>query len=354
MGQEGGQRGVSGRRLKGSKRGKAREQSGTHNNFSIATLVKDGDEAPPGLAKQNKHEPLTILWQESPRHRPKKISLTKREERHFKFSHSQRGKLARLRQTVAAFPKFDKPRDIAYFLNSFGLTTACGERWTPQLAGFLVAYLEQDHAVGGDRDIIHKSVSAVSSTGLFAKVERMSMRDTVALWRNAIRILADDEQRPKHAEAQKALDAINGEWARRRREPSDEKFPWPTTVATIGSGGIETAGWIEEGVLKFVGYSVGNTNREPQRIRERILSELFRGTIPPVFPSAYLDEWGDPLSVCRLRKMAETIAAFARNGKRQRRSRMAAAVRDWEHDLDYLYREYYVEKFHFDWPSSHL
>jgi len=185
------------------------------------------------------------------------------------------------------------------------------------------------------------------------KIPEMKIRDTVELWRNAIRILDNPAKTIQHDLARKVLDAISADWARRRRAPTnpDEVFAWPSTEARAGIGGIDTGDWTKDGALKFMGYKVGETDGEPVGIRERILREIFSGEIPPVFPPAYLDEWGDSNSVQRLQKMAESIAAFVRNAKRRRNSKMAAAIRDWENDLEYLYYEFYVEKFHFAWPS---
>lgn len=46
----------------------------------------------------------------------------------------------------------------------------------------------------------------------------------------------------------------------RRRAPvdPDEMFEWPSTEADAGSGNLSTQDWVEEGVLKFVGYKAGN------------------------------------------------------------------------------------------------
>ncbi len=186
------------------------------------------------------------------------------------------------------------------------------------------------------------------------KIPSMRIRDTVELWRNAIRSLNDPKKSWQHDLAQKVLVAIRDDWQRRRRMPAnpDEIFAWPSTEASAGTGGIDSEDWIREGALKFLGYKVGGIDGEPQGIRERILREVFFGEIPPVFPRPYLDEWGDPSSVQRLQKMAETIAALVRNAKRRRDSRMAAAIRDWENDLEYLYYEFYVGKFYFAWPSA--
>jgi hypothetical protein len=190
---------------------------------------------------------------------------------------------------------------------------------------------------------------------IIAKIPTMKIRETVNLWRNALRILSDPAKAKRHLEAQQAIDAIYKEWIRRRREPIDptEMFDWPTTDAEAGTGGIESEDWQEIGVLKFMGYTVGSEG-EPPRVRERILTEIFAGPIPPVFPNEYLDEWGEPSTAPRLKKMAETIAALTRNARRRRDLKMKAAVRDWEKDLDFIYWEYYVEKFKFDWPTNKI
>ena len=188
------------------------------------------------------------------------------------------------------------------------------------------------------------------------QIPKMKIRETVSLWHNAIRILNDPQKATQHTLARSVLDSIGIEWERRGNGliNPDDYFDWPGTEANSGIGGLDSEDWIKEGVLKFLGYKVGDTDGEPQGVRERILTEIFCGPIPPVFPFDYLEEWGEPSSVTRLKKMAETIASLTRNAKRRRDSRMKSAVRDWEKDLEYLYYSYYVEKFHFAWPTSSI
>lgn len=131
----------------------------------------------------------------------------------------------------------------------------------------------------------------------------------------------------------------------------DGFFKWPETNANIGDGSIDVTEWHKLGVLKVLRYQVGHDG-EPKGVRERILSEVFRTHIPPVFPAGYMSEWSGPQSVPRLQKTAESIAAFVRNAKRRRDSKMLEAISDWESDLRYLYVEYYVGRYHFDWPST--
>jgi len=184
----------------------------------------------------------------------------------------------------------------------------------------------------------------------------MKLKDVRQLWFNAIAVLADDRKSKKHADARRIVDAIRKEWERRQKLPGDPSdfFEWPSTEASGGDGSIDARGWLPDGMLKCMGYKVGANEGLPRSLRQRILDEIFGGPIPPMFPLDYLSQWGAPGSAQRLRKMAETIAALTRNAKRRRDAKMATAIDHWEQDLEHLYYEYYVEKFHFGWPSTEL
>jgi hypothetical protein len=73
--------------------------------------------------------------------------------------------------------------------------------------------------------------------------------------------------------------------------------------------------------------------------------------LPPIESPSYMKEWASPQSAVRLKKMANSIASFARQAKRRRNADMREAVQSWEADLQMLYDEYYVEKFGFGWPA---
>jgi hypothetical protein len=175
-------------------------------------------------------------------------------------------------------------------------------------------------------------------------------------WRNALRILADKQKRYLHTTARKTLNAISDEWLRRSKETidPDERFPWPSTEADLGSGGLSTDDWLTVGMLGLTGYRVGRTNGIATPVRQVLLSEVFISHLPPAFPATYMTEWGAPKTARRLQKMAESIAAYTRNAKRKRAADMGDAIRDWESDLKFLYDMYYVEHFHFAWPLSKL
>lgn len=184
-------------------------------------------------------------------------------------------------------------------------------------------------------------------------IPKMEIQDMINLWINALRILNSPEKSRQHPLARNVVAAIRSEWERRRWKSPDpnEFFRWPSTEADRGRGDLFTNDWVKFGVLQFVGYKVG-LDGEVSGLRQRILQEIFSGPIPPVFEPSYLEEWGLPGSPGRLRKLADTLAALTRNGKRRRDSRMAAAIKDWERDLEYLYYEYYIGRFYFDWPTT--
>lgn len=192
-----------------------------------------------------------------------------------------------------------------------------------------------------------------AASAMIKRLSGIKIRDLIQVWRNCVAILADPAKSKHHFDARRVIDAVNKEWARRGREPlkGDEYFTWPSTEATGGDGSVDARNWLSEGVLKEMGYKVGSTDGLAQNLRQKILAEVFQCTIPPLFPANYIAEWGPPGTSQRLRKMAETLAAFTRNARR-RGSRMGTAVAHWEQDLEFLYYEYYVEKFYFAWPST--
>jgi hypothetical protein len=179
------------------------------------------------------------------------------------------------------------------------------------------------------------------------------LTETVTIWRNALRQLADPAKRSQHPTAAAVLDAIRQDWTRRREQEgaAGDLFRWPSTEARAGYTELDTDEWLEEGLLKFVGYKVG-TDGEVEGVRQRLLEEIFKGPIPPAFPPAYLKEWGEARSSVRLEKLARTIAALTRNAKRRRDSKLSIAIRDWERDLEFLYLNFYVDYFHFEWPDT--
>lgn len=132
----------------------------------------------------------------------------------------------------------------------------------------------------------------------------------------------------------------------------DTYFSWPDTFAEGGDGSLD-GGYFEyeSGLLGFMGYHVGRTNGLPDSDRRRLLDDVFLGALPLVNSVEYMEGWGGPACSLRLQKIAESIASFTRSAKRRRNPVMAVAIGEWESDLEYLKRKYYVGKFGFGWPD---
>jgi hypothetical protein len=131
----------------------------------------------------------------------------------------------------------------------------------------------------------------------------------------------------------------------------EEYFKWPSTDAPAAKYGFKgNAFSYKDGLLSYVGYNVGNDG-ERTVVRQKILDCVFHNVLPNVESMDYMKEWGSPKSTSRLKKLAEALAAFTRNAKRNYNADYSQAIEDWQHDLDYLYHEYYVGHFHFDWPT---
>jgi hypothetical protein len=133
-------------------------------------------------------------------------------------------------------------------------------------------------------------------------------------------------------------------------------FRWPDTAVVPGAetGTPSDIGdWPALGLLKYMGYSVGENGLSVMR-RQEILENVFEASLPNVQSREYMAQWGIPGSSQRLKKLANTIASFARNARR-RNNPPEEAIRDWEYDLAWLRQKFYHGVFcSFTWPSSYF
>lgn len=154
--------------------------------------------------------------------------------------------------------------------------------------------------------------------------------------------------------AKERLVRIELEWERRQALAPDhpDYFPWPSTEASIGDGSVVTDDWQEIGMLAYLGYRVDRSSTLTAAQRTQLLGRIFTMMLPPLNSISYMQQWDSPRTAFRLRKIAESLAAFARNGKRRKNSALLEAIRKWEEDLAHLRRTYYVNCFDFPWPVS--
>ena len=171
------------------------------------------------------------------------------------------------------------------------------------------------------------------------------------IWLNALRLIQRGANQRSLDEARQILEGVETIWFVRARGAPAGWFPWPSTVADGGDGSVSGEEWLGTGPLKFLGYTVGS-NGEPKGVRWAVLERAFNVALPPVFPPQYLAAWGDPGSAQRLHKIADSIAAFARNAKRRDPGGLGAAIADWVTDLDHLHDKFYATQFGFDWPQA--
>lgn len=137
-------------------------------------------------------------------------------------------------------------------------------------------------------------------------------------------------------------------------ERNSHYFYWPSTNATVGDGSMEPTDWPETGLLRHVGYIVGEKGKSRSH-RLAILKKLFELEIIPNLGSIeYVVAWGSPCSSVRLKKMAFSIAQFCRNDKRRQHAWMKRAIENYEDDLAWLKKEYYDGVFDrkFIWPPT--
>ena len=186
---------------------------------------------------------------------------------------------------------------------------------------------------------------------LIEALPRQSMGNLRQQWLNLQNMIA---KVGRHKSLKRFETALLAEWERRHHlaVTDPDHFDWPSTEAGRGDGSMPFENWHSEGMLAFLGYRVGTTQGVGDQVRRQILNAAFATVLPPVNDQQYLKEWAGPSSALRLRRLAYEIARFARNAKRKRSTNMENAIADWEDDLHYLYRQFYVGKFGFGWPTT--
>jgi hypothetical protein len=194
-----------------------------------------------------------------------------------------------------------------------------------------------------------------NSQKIIATLPLLDFEQLRGVWKNCLVKLTSHKDGAWHDSATEVLSAIEIEWDRRSSmAPPDQFFEWPSTEAIGGNGMLNLEPSLSDGMLSYLGYRVGKLDGEVASIRQSILSRVFEGRLPPVFARAYMLLWGSPKSAARLRKIAESMAAFTRNAKRRRDHKMNDAISDWESDLRFLYDRYYVGQFSFAWPLTRV
>jgi hypothetical protein len=134
---------------------------------------------------------------------------------------------------------------------------------------------------------------------------------------------------------------------------SNVGFDWPSIYVNFNTGDGEfTAELLKMGLLSQMGYRVGQSRGLQPVQRRAILEAVFKYELPNTnLPRWYVEEWGTPKSKERLKKMADSLAAFCRREKKRNHN---VAASDYEEDLKWLHDNFYRGRIRFRWPEIHI
>lgn len=134
------------------------------------------------------------------------------------------------------------------------------------------------------------------------------------------------------------------------KEPPTGYFKWPSTWAPKGWGAVkfptDMSGY---GLFRLFCYHVGKGKKsKPDDERKEIMDRIFQSNLDGLEIDIPIEEYAEPKTPERLKKMADVLASQARNYSRNEYSDYSTAISHYKTDLDYLYRTYYVGYFGFN------
>ena len=192
--------------------------------------------------------------------------------------------------------------------------------------------------------------AVISAGRLIPRLPEHGPCEILRIWGNAVRLHAESPHEDDRREAAILIRAIEDTWRMRALGEAPGHWPrWTLIDTTRVDAPADDVNWPRLGVLGMLGYQVGEQGKS-RAVRRGILARAYEGDLPPLLPASQLWEWGDPSTAKRLRKLAESIASFARNAKARDPKMFARAIRDWAEDLDYLRQAYHRGEFRFMWP----
>jgi len=132
-------------------------------------------------------------------------------------------------------------------------------------------------------------------------------------------------------------------------------FDWPSANVILGDTGVHDVGqesWPKIGMMKHMGYSVGQSSRLSESQRQSILRIVYMSAnLPQVKDAAYVREFGDPNTAKRLQKIANFLSSMAKQQKRKATPSDISIAR-WEADLAWLHDTFYRGHYRFSWPDT--
>lgn len=137
-------------------------------------------------------------------------------------------------------------------------------------------------------------------------------------------------------------------------EDVEKTWPWPIVNEQPGNGEV-SATFQQFSALKLFGYTVGKTAGWPREQRRQFLSDFMEQDLPVVVGHIFGNEYGEPMSSTRLRKVANVISNNCSLRLRNDSRKYRYAIEDWLDDLQFLREKYYdgLELKFLPWPDPH-
>jgi len=106
------------------------------------------------------------------------------------------------------------------------------------------------------------------------------------------------------------------------------------------------------GFLRHLGYKVGNNGLGATERRWK-LRQAYEISVPTIFSTDYINEWGDPKSSKRLEKIAKSLWGFHNKASISNKIiNMETSLADWKSDHNWLKNELYIRNnYRFPWPE---
>lgn len=108
---------------------------------------------------------------------------------------------------------------------------------------------------------------------------------------------------------------------------------------------------VPQSPLPLLGYKVGQTGVDEEARRDA-LRQAFEDSLHAVETFEYMEQWGEPGTPRRLRRIAEHLASLIRT--RSGNPKFSEAIKDWTSDLKWLKETFYHGHMEFSWPQTYV
>lgn len=106
----------------------------------------------------------------------------------------------------------------------------------------------------------------------------------------------------------------------------------------------------DESAMHRLGYLVGDAHGLPVAARRALLDRFYTEPLPSLVSAHHGDDYGEPASERRLRRMASVMAWNIDRFRRHDPARFGTSVEAWAADLEYLRARWHDGWFGFPWP----